>query len=102
MEVHATCEYVRAWQSFERQLCTVSAAADRFHAWRNVTFLHGVEHNVDDMHLRVNLLLHVVVLVVDIDSDSPFAIFLVQLISNFLDENLAVLKFLPVMVADDI
>ena len=54
------------------------------------------------MHVRVNLLLHVVILVVDFGSNRSFAILLVHLLHTLLDEVLAVFKLFAVVVADDI
>ena len=54
------------------------------------------------MHLRVNLLLHVVILVADLDADRSLTVFRIHLFSYAFDETLAVLEFLAVVVTDDI
>ena len=54
------------------------------------------------MHLRVDLLLHVVVLVLDVGLNGVVAVFLLHLGHTFLDEVLAVFKAIAVVVADDV
>ena len=68
----------------------------------NATLLHGTEHDVDDMHVWIYLLLHVVVLVVDFCRNSSLAILLVHLLDAVFDEILASFKLLSVVVADDV
>ena len=65
VEVDTAGEDVRTRQTLEAQLGSVDTAADRFYAGWNAALLHRSEHDVDDVHVRINLLLHVIVLVVD-------------------------------------
>ena len=54
------------------------------------------------MHVRINLLLHVIVLVVDNRLYGSVAILLVHLVHAVFDEVLAVFKLIAVMIADDV
>jgi len=102
VEVDATGKDVGAGETLERQLRTVGTATDGLHLGGDAALLHGLQHEVDDMHLWVDLLLHGLVLVTDHTFHSAFAIAFVQLLGTALDEALAVLKPVTVMVADDI
>ena len=92
MEVDTAGEDVRTRQTLEAQLGSVGTAADRFYARWNSALLHRSEHDVDDVHVRINLLLHVIVLVVDNRLYGSVAILLVHLVHAVLDEILAVFK----------
>ena len=61
-----------------------------------------MQHEVDDVHLGVNLLLHVVVLVGDFTADRSFTVFLVHLLGTLLNRALAVFEAVTVVVADDV
>ena len=102
VEVHAAGKDVRTRQSFERQLRSVGSATDRLHLWRYSAKLHCLQYDVDYIHIRVYLLLHVVILVAYGDFYRSLAVFLVHLLCNRCDETLALLEFLAVVVADDI
>ena len=102
MEVHATGKDVRTGKTLERELCTVGTASDRLHPWRNVTFLHGFQHDINHVHVRINLLFHVIILVLDLCRHRSLSVFLVHLIGTDLHESFAVLERIPVVVADDI
>ncbi len=102
MEVHSACKDIGARQSLERQLRAVRAAAYGLYLWSHAAHLHGMEHHVDDVHLRVNLLLHVVVLVLYLCHHGALAVLLTHPGSTLLHEVLAVLKLVAVVVADDI
>ena len=54
------------------------------------------------MHVRINLLLHVIVLVVHLQFNSSFTILLIHLLHAVLHETLAVFEMLTVVVTDDI
>ena len=79
MEVDATSKDVWTRKTLEAELRTICTATDRLYARWNTTLLHGTEHDVDDMHVWIYLLLHVVVLVVDFCRNSSLAVLLVQL-----------------------
>ena len=64
--------------------------------------LHGLEHEVDDVHIGLDLLLHVVVLVGEGDLEDALAVLLVHLGHAVGEELLALLKLLTVVVADDV
>ena len=102
MEVDTAGEDVRARQSLETELRSIGAATDRLYTRWNTALLHRSQHNVDDVHVRVNLLLHVIVLVVDLGCNRTLAILLVHLLHAVLDEVLAVLELVAVVVADDV
>ena len=102
MEVNASGEDVRTRKTLERELCSVGTTANRSHLWWHTTLFHRLQHDVDDMHVRINLLLHVIVLVVDSYVNSTLAVFLVHLLCYGSDEALAVFEYLTVVVTDDI
>ena len=102
MEVYAAGKDIRTRQTLERQLSSVGSAADRLYLRRHTAVLHGLEHDVDNVHLRIYHLLHIVILVFHVSRNSAFAILLVHLYNAFLDEGLALLKLIAVVVADDI
>ena len=102
MEVHTTGKDVGTGQSTETQLCTIGAATDRLHLWRDTTLLHSLQNDVDHIHLGIDLLLHVVVLILDGHRHRAFAILLVHLPGNVLHEVLTVLKLAAVVIANDI
>ena len=102
MEVDATSEDVGAGQTTEGELGTVGAATDGFHLGSHAHCLHGVQHEVDDVHLGVNLLLHVVVLVAQLAADRSLAVALIHLHDGVLYQALALLEAVAVVVADDV
>ena len=102
MEVYATSEDVGAGETLERQLGTVCATTYGLHLRSHTTFLHGTKHQVNDVHLWVDLLFHVIVLILHLTGDRPFTVFLVHLLGALLNDTLAVLKAFTVMVADDV
>ena len=63
VEVQAAGEDVGARQTLETELCAVSAAANSAHARLNAAVLHGIEGGVDDVHHRLYLLAHIIILV---------------------------------------
>ena len=102
MEIDTSGEDVGARQAAEGELRAVGSATDGLHLRCDTTFLHSLEHDIDDIHVGVDLLLHVVILVFHLDGHSAFAILLVHLLRNALQEVLALLKVLAVVVAYDI
>jgi len=92
VEVDTACEDVGAGEASEGELGSVGAAADGFDLRGNAAFLHGVEHEVDDVHLWVDLLLHVIVLVLELDGDGIVAVLSVHLVGTTADETLAVFE----------
>ena len=92
MEVDAACEDVGAGETSEGELGTVGAATDGLDLGGNTTLLHGMEHKVDDVHLGVDLLLHVIILVLQLDGDGAFAVLCVHLVGTAADEALAVFE----------
>ena len=102
MEVDAAGEDIRTRKSTEAELGAISAATNRLHLWSDTTFLHGPEHYVDDVHLWLNLLLHIIVLVFDLYRRCAVAIFLVDLVNTFGYKTFTCLEALTVVVADDI
>ena len=102
VEVAATSEDIWTWQTLKRKLCTVSTATDRLHLRSYTALLHRLEHDVDDVHVGVYLLLHVVVLVLKLNGDSTLTPLLVHLLDAILDEVLAILKAVAVVVAYDV
>ena len=83
MEVDTTGEDVGAWQTLEAQLGSVGATTYWLYLRAYTTFLHSLENDVDDVHVRLYHLLHVVVLVLDFAIHSALAIFLVHLLGAF-------------------
>ena len=102
VEVDTAGEDVRTRQTLEAQLGSVGTAADRFYAWWNAALLHRSEHDINDVHVRINLLLHIIVLVVDNRLYGSVAILLVHLVHAVLDEILAVFKLVAVVISDDV
>jgi len=68
VEVQASGENVGAGEALERQLSSVCAAAYGLHFWRYAGAAHGFLGNIHDVHLRLHLFAHVVVLVFYVDS----------------------------------
>ena len=60
-------EDVGAWQTLERELCAVGAAADWLNDRSDVGVFHCLFCHLDDVHHWFNLFAHVVVLVFDFD-----------------------------------
>ena len=54
------------------------------------------------MHVRINLLLHVIVLVVHLQFNSSFTILLIHLLHAVLHETLTVFEMLAVVITNDI
>ena len=103
MEIDATGKDVRTGESFERELGTVCTPSDRTYLRSNTRLLHGTQYQVDDMHgIGFYLLLHIIILVFHLGSDSTFSVFLIHRLHAVLDESLAILKTLSVMVTDDV
>ena len=100
MEVDASGEDVGAGKPLETQLRTVSTSTYRLHLRTNATFLHSLQYDVDNVHVGLNHLFHVVVLILDIAINSTLTIFLVHLLCTFNHQSLACLKLVAVVVAD--
>ena len=102
MEVHAACKYVRAGQTFERKLCSVCTTTYWLYLWSYTAVLHSVQYKVYNVHLRVNLLLHVVVLILNSYLNCSLAGFFVHGGSCSVYQVLAVFYTLAVVVAYDV
>ena len=103
MEIHAACEDVGAGEASEGELGTIGATTDGLYPRSNATCLHGVEHNVDDVHrVGLNFLLHVVILIFQFQGEGALAVLLVHLPDTRCNEVLAVFKTVSVVVADDV
>ena len=102
MEVDTSGEDVGAGETLEAQLRSVGTATYGLHLRTYTTFLHSLQHDVDDVHVRLNHLLHVVVLVLDLAIHSTLTVFLVHLPCTFRHQSLAGLKLVAVVVADDV
>ena len=102
VEVDSAGEDVRTRQTLEAQLGSVGTAADRLYTRWNAALLHRSEHDINDVHVRINLLLHIIVLVVDNRLDGSVAILLVHLVHAVLDEVLAAFKLVAVVISDDV
>ena len=102
MEIDATGKDVRAGETLERQLRSVGTATDGFYLGGNAALLHGFQDEVDDVHLWIDLLLHIIVLVADHTLHSTLAVAFVHLFGTTLDEAFAVFKLVAVVVADDV
>ena len=99
MKVHAARKNVRAGQSFKTQLCTIRTTTDRFYFRSHTAVLHSMQHQIYHVHLRVNLLLHIVVLVLCFKCYSTLTIFLVHRSHHAGQCALALLKTVAVVVA---
>ena len=93
VEVEPTSEDVRTGQSAEGELRTICSASDGLDARTDARFLHGLDGDVHYVVDGIYHLLHVLVLVVDVDTDSAFAILLVELRCHFLDSAFAGFEF---------
>ena len=102
VEVDAASEDVGAGKAAVAELGAVRAATDRLYLRLHTRLLHGLEHEVDDVHIGLDLLLHVVVLVGEGDLEDALAVLLVHLGHAVGEELLALLKLLTVVVADDV
>ena len=97
MEIDSPCEDIRTGKPLKRQLCPISTSTNGFHFGSHPTVLHGVQHDVDDMHIRVYLLLHVIILILHLSRDSILTVLLLHLVHTLLDERLAVFEALAVV-----
>ena len=61
-----------------------------------------MQHQVDDVHLGINFLLHIIILILHLSDDGTFAVSLVHLFCTSQDEALTIFKALTIMIADDI
>ena len=61
-----------------------------------------MQHDIDDVHVGIDFLLHVIILVLHLSHNGIFAILLLHLSHALLDERLAVFEAVTVVVADDI
>ena len=102
MEVDTASEDIRARQSAEGELCTVSTTTDGFYTRGHTAILHGTQHDIDDVHVGIDFLLHVIILVLHLSHNGIFAILLLHLSHTFLNKRLAVFEAVAVVVADDI
>ena len=102
MEVDTSCKDVRAGETLEGQLRTVGSATDGLYLGSHTAILHRVQYNIYHVHLRINLFLHVIVLILHLCSYCTFTVLLIHLHDAFLNQSLAVFKLAAVMVTYDI
>ena len=102
MEVEASGEYVGAGESFERDVGSVGTSADGLDFGLDACHLHSLDGLLHDVVMGLYLLAHIIILVTDFDLDSALAVFGVDEFGHFGHHFLAGLKFLPVVVADDV
>ena len=102
MEIHATRKDIGTWKTFETELCTVSSTTDWLHFRRYSIVLHRPKYNIYHVHIRVNLLLHVILLVVKFNPYGAFTILFIHLLHASFHEILAVFKLRTVVVTNDI
>ena len=101
MEVEPTGKDVGAGQALEAELGAVRAAAYGLHLGRHATVAHGLQGNLYDMHHRLDLLAHVVVLVLDLDLGTAGKLG-IDLIDQVLDLLLALFEAGAVVIANDV
>ena len=89
VEIDSACEDVGAGEATEGELGTISAATDGLDLGGYAALLHGMHHDVDDVHLGVDLLLHVIVLILQLDGDCAFAVLRIHGVGTAADEALA-------------
>ena len=97
VEIHSSGKDVGAGQTFETLLWAVGAASDWLHLWGHSSFLHGSQHEIYNMHVGINFLLHVIILVIDISGHGALAVFLVHLLGACHDKRFAVFKSVSVV-----
>ena len=100
--VFAAGAQVRAGQAHEGEPRAVGAAADRDDVRLHAVFKHRGLGGLDDLHVRQDLFLHVVVGVLQLDGDELSSVLAVQEIRGKAEFLLAVFKERPVVVADDV
>ena len=81
MEVVSASEDVGAWQAHEREVGAIGAATNGLHFRLDVGHLHGLNRSFHDEEMRLNLLVHVVVLVLQLQLHH-IAVFLVEELHN--------------------
>ena len=79
MEVHAAGTKVGAGEAHKGEAGTVCAAADRYALGLKSDRAHCRFCRLDDVHMRQDHFLHVVVAVLQIENDSAVSVFLVEI-----------------------
>lgn len=100
--VFAAGAQVRAGQAHEGEPRAVGAAADRDDLRLHAVSQHGGLRRLDDLHVRQNLFLHVVVHVRELHGDERAAVLAVQKLCGKAEIFLAVFEKRLVVVADDV
>ncbi len=101
VEVEAAGEDVGAGESAEGELGAVGAAADGADSGGRAGLGDGLAGDVDDVHLGLDHLAHVVVLVFEGEGGGAWAVVLVDGIDDVGDLGFATLEVFAVVVADD-
>ena len=102
MSVVSAGSNVRAWQSAERKLSAVGAATSSNRLRLNANLTICLKRIINQELVAVELLGHVAILLVNLNTNGILAIALIQERGNILQDLLAVGKNLGVMVADDV
>ena len=102
MEVEAAGEDVGAREAHEGQAGAVGAAADGLDSGLDPGHLHGLDGRVDDVHVRLHHLAHIIILVFHLEPDRARAVLGVDEFGGLGHHLLAGLELGAVVVADDV
>ena len=102
VEIVASGEDVRTWKSHERQVRSVCTSADRLHLRCDAFHLDGLHRLLYDVVVRLDLLAHVVVLVLDLADCRAFAVLSVDEVDACEHVCLLLLVEVHVVVANDV
>lgn len=102
MSVVSAGSNVRAWQSAERKLSAVGAATSSNRLRLNANLTICLKRIINQELVAVELLGHIAILLVNLNTDGILAITLIQERGDILQDLLAVGKNLGVVVADDV
>ena len=97
-----SCENVRTWKPHERKVSTVSTSTDRLDLRNDAFHFHGLHRLLHDVIVRLYLLAHIVVLMLDLYGCSTFTIFLVDEIHTLLHISLLLLIEPHIVITDDV
>src|SRR5574344_1099621 len=100
VEVETACKDIGAGKTHEGELCSVCSSSNGSHLWCHACFGYGFFGNVYNVHHRLNLLSHVVVLVIHVERDDV-AILLVEFLHHLKHLVLSTLEVFAVVVAYD-
>ena len=81
-------------------MCAISSTTYWFYFWCYSTFLHCLEYNINNMHVRIYLFLHVIILIMNFNSYGIIAIFLIHFFNTIFHKALAVFKLFTIVITN--